>query len=95
MLQNIKIRYLLSQNVKIRAMSRKNGIDCAVSWLCILCCSDAYDDNEDDDIYDNDQDDDYSDDNDNIDRDDDDDNDNDDDKFTFAILNESLCAVGR
>ena len=31
LLQNIKIRYFLSQNVKTRAMSRKNGINCAVS----------------------------------------------------------------
>ena len=38
--RNIKIRYFLSRNVRIRDMSRKNGINCAVSWLRILCCSD-------------------------------------------------------
>ena len=37
--QNGKIRYFLSQNVKIRAMSQKNDINCAASWLRILCCS--------------------------------------------------------
>ena len=37
--RNVKIRYFLSLNVKIRTMSRKNGINCAVSWLRILCCS--------------------------------------------------------
>ena len=31
LLQNVKIRYFLSRNVKIRAMSRKNGINCAAS----------------------------------------------------------------
>ena len=31
LLRNVKIRYFLSQNVKIRAMSQKNGIKCATS----------------------------------------------------------------
>ena len=29
--RNVKIRYFLSRNVEIRAMSRKNGVNCAVS----------------------------------------------------------------
>ena len=37
--ETLKLPYFLSRNVKIRAMSRKNGINCAASWLRILCCS--------------------------------------------------------
>ena len=39
MSRNVKLRYFLSRNVEIRAMSRKNGINCDASWLRILCCS--------------------------------------------------------
>ena len=37
--QNVKIRYFLSRNIKISTVSRKNGINCATSWLRILICS--------------------------------------------------------
>ena len=36
----------MSRNVKIRAMSRKNGINCDASWLRILCCSGGGDDGD-------------------------------------------------